>query len=289
MINKLELDIPSMNLMEYIGVIESLYIPEPTIIESPYCIDVKNILTAEDFERIKNVPFGITMCMEIFADRYNNDSFIKQFTYEEYINHKEIQQLIEHLELDVDKFWLLILFVFDYSTSLLYQGQTIKLTALEQLQLLVKTIGVADENMTISFKSDKLKVEIDSSDAIKFIADAITEHAKTKDINEFRDLNKKIAAEESKVVCDSSFYAYFGKMFLRFFSSQPQIRAKRRKGANHSLKEMELVSLLIYFTKISREEGWYCPKEKYLKSFLKQYKNYKYPNNISRVYPDFYI
>ena len=29
-------------------------------------------------------------------------------------------------------------------------------------------------------------------------------------------------------------------------------------------------------------------EEKYLKAYLKQYKGYKYPNNISNVYPEFY-
>ena len=53
-------------------------------------------------------------------------------------------------------------------------------------------------------------------------------------------------------------------------------------------KEMELVSLLVYFTRLSKNESWYCPEEKYLKAYLKQYKGYKYPNNISNVYPEFY-
>ena len=58
--------------------------------------------------------------------------------------------------------------------------------------------------------------------------------------------------------------------------------------SDHSKKEMELVSLIVYFTRLSINESWFCPEEKYLKAYLKQYKGYKYPNNISNVYPEFY-
>lgn len=286
MVNELRLDIPSMNLMEYISVIESIYITEPTPIDN---INTKGILTENETERIKNIPFGFTLCMQIFAERYNNNSFIKQFTYEEYIKHKDIQQLIQYFELDVDKFWLLTLFIFDYCSSLLYQGKTLKLTGLEQLQQLINIIDMAEGEMTINLKADKLKAKIDSPDAIRFMAAAIIEYAKNSDVNTLRELNKKTIEEKATITNASPFIAYFGKMFLYFLSSQPQVRAKRKKGANHSLKEMELVSLLVYFTKLSREAGWYCPEEKYLKSFLKQYKNYKYPNNISNIYPEFYL
>ena len=103
-----------------------------------------------------------------------------------------------------------------------------------------------------------------------------------------RKLNEKEKEDESIIINYSPFIAYFANMFLRFFSTQSYIRDKRKAGANHSKKEMELVSLLVYFTKLSKNESWYCPEEKYLKAYLKQYKGYKYPNNISNVYPEFY-
>lgn len=45
-------------------------------------------------------------------------------------------------------------------------------------------------------------------------------------------------------------------MVLRFFDKQPQIRNLRRKGAKHSLKEMELASRLIHLTRLSNNEAW---------------------------------
>lgn len=262
MIDNLKCDFPSMQLMEYIKRVESIYIPEPSLIDTPFKKYGNGKLTAEERERRNNMPLGFTMCMEIFVDRYNTNAFIKKFTYEEYIKNKDIQRLIQHFELDTDKFWLLILFVFDYCTSLLYQGTTLKLTSLEQLQKMVEAIDEAKENMTLNFKVGKIKLEIDSPEALRFIANAIIEYAEKSDVTILKSLNKKTAKETSDSADDSPVYAFFGNMFLRFLSSQPQVRAKRKAGANHSLKEMELASLLIYFTGLSDNESWLCPEEK---------------------------
>lgn len=52
---------------------------------------------------------------------------------------------------------------------------------------------------------------------------------------------------------------------------------------------MELVSKLIYLTGLSTNENWNDIEFEYLKAFLKQYKDYRYPNNASSVYPEFNI
>lgn len=288
MIDKLECDFPSMELMEYIRRTESLHMQEPTPIDMPFKKYGSGKLTEEERERRGRMPLGFTLGMEIFVDRYNTNAFIKKFTYEEYIKDKEIQQLIQYFELDVDKFWLLILFIHDYCTSLLYQGTTLKLTSLEKLQKMVDTID-EEENMTLNFKAGKVKLEIDSPEALRFIADAIIEYARKSDVSILQSLNKKTAKDESISSTEAPFVAYFANMFLRFLSIQPQIRAKRKAGAKHSLKEMELVSRLVYFTGNSTNESYFCPEEKYLKVILRNYKGYKYPNNISNVYPEFYI
>ena len=287
MTDKLKCDIPSMELMEYIGVVESLYLSDPTLIDVPYHITDREP-TEEELDEIRNCPFGFTMCMGIFKDRYNNGAITKSFTYKDYIKHPKIQELIKHLELDVDKFWFLILFVYDYCTSRFYQGITMKLTPLEQLTHLLELISLSGEETTFNIKSGKLKLEIDNADTINFMAEAIAKHLNESDIQTLRSLNGKEQEGESIIIKESPFIAYFANMFLRFFSTQPYIRAKRKAGANYSKKEMELVSLLVYFTKQSKNESWFCPEEKYLKAYLKQYKGYKYPNNISNVYPEFY-
>ena len=42
MIDKLKCDIPSMELMDYIGVVESLYLSDPTLIDVPIILQTEN-------------------------------------------------------------------------------------------------------------------------------------------------------------------------------------------------------------------------------------------------------
>ena len=171
MIDKLKCDVPSMKLMDYIGVVESLYLSDPTLIDEPYHITDREP-TEEELEEIRNCPFGFTMCMGIFKERYNNDTITNRFSYNNYIKNREIQELVNYLELDVDKFWLLILFIFDYCTSRFYQGITMKLTPLEQLTHLLELISLSGNETTFNIKSGKLKFEIDNADTINFMAES---------------------------------------------------------------------------------------------------------------------
>ena len=155
MIEKLACDCESAELMNYIFLVEGLFLPEPTPYDVPFGSDGKihkHKLTEEEREELMNRPLLYSECMDIFKDRYNSHAFLEKFTYEEYIKNKDIQNLVKHLELDVDKFWLLILFIFDYCSSVFHTGKTIKLTAIQQLQNLVDIINYrGDDTMILNF------------------------------------------------------------------------------------------------------------------------------------------
>lgn len=275
----------SIEQMEYIEILASLYIPDATGIDPTDPIPA----TEEQIGQFNDGIFGMSECACIFKDRYNSNAFTKRFTYEDYIKDNDIQELIRHLELDADKFWLLVLFAYDYCTDKFYQGETMKLSPLEQVLQLMKTIELAgNSKMSLTFNAGKLKTEIDSTDAIRFIAKAISGF-KVDGIQELKRLNYSEKADKPACLNDSPFIAYFAKTFLMFFNTQPGIRNKRKKGANHSKKEMDLVSRLVYLTRLSDNDKWLDIESEYLKGYLKQYKDYKYPNNTNRFYPAFYF
>ena len=237
MIEKLACDCESAELMNYIFLVEGLFLPEPTPYDVPFGSNGKihkHKLTEEEREELMNRPLLYSECMDIFKDRYNSNAFLEKFTYEEYIKNKDIQNLVKHLELDVDKFWLLILFIFDYCSSVFHIGKTIKLTAIQQLQNLVDIINYrGDDTMTLNFECGKNKFKVDNPDAIRFIKDAIIDYSKRVDIQTLREINIKVEEDESKSIEDTPFIAYFAEMFLLFFCIQPQIVAKRKAGAKH--------------------------------------------------------
>lgn len=287
--DKLEWNNNALSLMEYIGIIESIYIPD--LEDYDYRINVTRCeASAEAIEEAKNTPFGATDCMVIFKSRFNQRLLSKQNLYNQYLTEHEIQELISYLELDANKFWLLILFVCDYCESMFYQGITMQSTPLEQLEQLQSAISNVENTASLTFKAGKQKVVLEDMRAIKAISEAINKYISEADIDTVKFLSRRQEEETSTILKDSPFIAYFAKMLLTFFNTQQQIRAKRRTGANHSIKEMELVSRLVYFIKLSRnKETWTDIENETLKAFLKQYKDYKYPHNISNVYPEFSI
>lgn len=287
--DKLEWDNNALSLMEYIGIIESIYIPD--LEDYDYKINVTRCeASAEAIEEARNIPFGATDCMVIFKSRFNQGLLSKQNLYNQYLTEREIQELISYLELDADKFWLLILFVCDYCESMFYQGTTMKSTPLEQLEQLQSAINHTDDAAILTFKAGKQKVVLEDIRAIKAISEAINKYISEADIDMFKYLSRRQEEETPTMLKESPFIAYFAKMLLTFFNTQQQIRAKRRAGANHSIKEMELVSRLVYFIRLSKnEKTWTDIENETLKAFLKQYKDYRYPHNISNIYPEFSI
>ena len=146
-----------------------------------------------------------------------------------------------------------------------------------------------NETAILNFKVGKQKTFVEYPVALRFLADAIHNHLKNADYATTKSLYVREEEEEAVIPKDSPIITYFAKILLNFFDTQEQVRNKRKEGANHSLKEMELVSLLVYFSRLSDNKSWTDIVNETLKGFLRQYKDYKYPNNVSSIYPEFSV
>ena len=275
------------NLFDYINAIEFLYVPD--IDDYEYQINIEIVKSNKEVVEKKDTPiFGYSEIVAIFKNRYNENKLLKQNLYKEYI--QTVGHLLQELELDADKFWCLYLFALDYCNSLLGQGITMKATPLEQLQKLMDLIVNADsETMLLNFKTGKQKTTIESPVALQFLADAIQNQLENADQTTIKSLYLREEDKETKTISDSPLIVYFAKILLDFFDTQDQIKGKRKKGAKHSLKEMDLVSQLVYFSNLSKAKSWIESESETLKAFLKQYKDYQYPNNVSSIYPEFTV
>ena len=280
---KLEWQNQALCFLDYIQIVDSLYVPD--LEDYQYKLNVERCeATPEMIEQASQLPMGATECAVIFKERYNQDVF-KRFQFDEYLENLKIQNLIKDLGLDVEKFWFLILFVFDYCNSMFYEGITMAMTPFEQLERLIDNMN-SDDFSALILKTGKNQISVNHPDVIKFLIDAIVEKIEKSDKEYIKSLFSREKAENSIMLKESPFIAYFSKMLLRFFDTQDGVRKQRRKGAKHSQKERELVCRLIYFTKISTNKVWLEDFD-LLKSYLKQYRNYKYPNNVSSIYPEF--
>ena len=193
--------------LDYIGDIENKYVPYIDFYEYkdnacftiiPINEDTNQSEDSEDFKfiseeeiRLANTrPMEATQCKEIFSKRYNDNLISKKNLYDTY--KKELGCLVEKLGLNVEKFWFLILFTFDYCESIFYQGETYKPTPIEQLFKLSNTIKQCsrEESMTLKFKCGKKKAELDSQLAIAVLSSLID------DFNE--QLNYEYSSEDEK-------------------------------------------------------------------------------------------
>ena len=273
------------HLFDYINEIEFLYIPDMDDYEYRINIETGNRST-EAKEKIEATVFGYSEIVAIFKNRYNEGKLFKQNYYPKYI--QAVGHLLEELELDADKFWCLYLFVYDYCRTLYNEGLTMKATPLEQLQMFVDIIANAND-MLLNIKAGKRKATMESPVALRFLSDAIKNQLENADQATIKSLYLREQDKETKQEKDSPIIVYFAKILLDFFNTQDQIRNKRKKGAKHSLKEMDLVSQLVYFSNLSTNKSWTEPENETLKAFLKQYKDYKYVNNVSSIYPEFTV
>ena len=273
------------HLFDYINEIEYLYVPDMDDYEYRINIEIDSQKT-EATEKIEAPVFGYSEIVAIFKNRYNEGKLFKQNYYPKYI--QAVGHLLDELELDADKFWCLFLFAFDYCRSLYNEGLTMKATPLEQLKALVDIIANADD-MLLNIKAGKQKTTVESPVALRFLADAINKQLENADQVTIKSLYLREQDKETKQEKDSPIIVYFAKILLDFFNTQDHIRNKRKKGAKHSLKEMDLVSQLVYFSNLSINKSWTEPENETLKAFLKQYKDYKYVNNVSSIYPEFTV
>ena len=63
-----------------------------------------------------------TTALPLFIRRYNQNKLYGNFTYGDYIANEDIQNTLKGLGVDIDKFWFLLLFIFDYTCGTCLDG-----------------------------------------------------------------------------------------------------------------------------------------------------------------------
>ena len=243
------------------------------------------------------IHINVSETLQTFGDRYNKGLIAEHSNYTNYTKHELIQQFIRGLDLDADKFWMLLLFVYDYSYHYYMKGTDIGESPKEQLLKFTKAIidnveSFDEKTGSIFAQSTTLKIcvegerniIIDNPTAIHYIADSTFKMMQQDDLDNIGIMSHKRRLETSTSTKDSPFITFFAQMFLDFFNTQSQVIIKRKKGAKYSQKETDLICQLIAFTKLPTKECWTRTENDTLKAFLKQYKDFE-PSTINSVYP----
>lgn len=227
-----------------------------------------------------------TTALPIFIRRYNLNKLYGNFTYEDYITNEDIQNTLKGLGVDIDKFWFLLLFIFDYTCGTCLDGMKATGIGIEQLTKFAKAIadnhkeinqfGVSFKKpITVSVKIEgKHQIVIDNANAIGYLATFIANNLKEIEEHPWmqsQQVSISTHAEEKESIQIWLFY----KMFNDFFNLEPynkQFNVRQKKGNAISLSKTLLISRLIHLTNLSTNKN-FSEDEFTLKGYIKQYKD----------------
>lgn len=268
-----------IELFEYMEEVAVLYVPDYDI----------------DHETGEQYIYGTT-ALPLFIRRYNQNKLYGNFTYEDYIANEDIQNTLKGLGVDIDKFWFLILFIFDYTCGTCLDGMKATGIGIEQLTKFAKTIadnhkeinpfGVSFKKpITVSVKVEgKHQIVIDNANAIGYLATTIINNLKEIEEHPWmqsQQVSMTTNAEEKESIQIWLFYKMFNDFFnLSLYNKQFNVRQK--KGSTISLSKTLLISRLIYFTKLSTNKN-FSEDEFTLKGYIKQYKD-KRIDTVNSIY-----
>lgn len=242
----------------------------------------------EPFEDFYGSPL-----LERYISRYNTSatkSGLKKLDklkarLNEFLSREEFGETLTFFELDIEKFWHLLLFVYDFSYNQCTDG--IKhISSLTALQTIIDKITentelhplqspTFKEETKITFCIGKKKYTIEDCPTILRICSRLKEDVDTSDDWNWQNIKSYMKSEtsESTSVLAYAFYLHF----ITFFNSYQSIISKRKIKDSPSKREKQLIGDLIFFTGIIQNESISTDPD-YLKTLIKRYKDYRLPN-----------
>ena len=242
----------------------------------------------EPFEDFYGSPL-----LERYISRYNTSatkSGLKKLDklkarLNEFLSREEFGETLTFFELDIEKFWHLLLFVYDFSYNQCTDG--IKhISSLTTLQTIIDKITenteihplqspTFKEETKITFCIGRKKYTIEDCPTILRICSRLKEDVDISDDWNWQNIKSYMKSEtsESTSVLAYAFYLHF----ITFFNSYQSIISKRKIKDSPSKREKQLIGDLIFFTGIIQNESISTDPD-YLKTLIKRYKDYQLPN-----------
>lgn len=239
---------------------------------------------------------GTTVTQE-FKKRYNAKVLNAHYTFEKYIQYKDIQNTLEALNIDREKFWYLLLFVSDYIYGSCLEGIKVKETSralVEKfMQQLGKNIGnsgcilsfIKPMTLTLKLQEKHRSIEIDDPISLAYIY-LVYEAGKDYFSNDkptrfdTQGIDRKGKDTEYKTILVAMFY----KLLDSFFKLLPKTNTSKSAKAYStvSLNKTLLISRLVYLTNLSKDKRYTGVDEKnsklcpnFIKDQIKSYKDYE--------------
>lgn len=202
-----------------------------------------------------------TMAVQQFINRYNLKAIKRMDKIDDYMKDKDIQEYLQALNVDAEKFWYMLLFVYDYSFGQCINNIVTGSTLKEEIEVLIKRI----EGKPIILQIDKGKKPFHLNGIVtSLIADACKKYIEIySDDTLLNTGSLNIDERDYKGFANMAYH--FCYMFKWFFD---WIGVKRKEGAIFSNNEKGLLCHLLHLTEI-------CTNKNILKYRLNDYSTLK--------------
>lgn len=258
--------------------------------------ETEEVAAAEEEEETKYVFMGTTVTQE-FKKRYNAKVLNAHYTFEKYIQYEDIQNTLEALDIDREKFWYLLLFVSDYIYGSCLEGIKVKETPrvlvekfMQQIEKNInnknsKASFIKPMTLTLKLQEKHRSIEIDDPISLAYIylvyeagKDYFSNDKPT--IFDIQGIDRKGKDTEPNTVLVAMFY----HLLKSFFKLLPKTNTSKSAKAYStvSLNKTLLISRLVYLTNLSKDKRYTGVDEKnsklcpnFIKDQIKSYKDYE--------------
>ncbi|MEY8707429.1 hypothetical protein AALK94_08855 [Bacteroides faecichinchillae] len=250
-----------------------------------------------DFDKERNYVFMGTTVTQEFKKRYNERILEVPYKFEKYIQYEDVQNTLEALNIDREKFWYLLLFVSDYIYGSCLEGAKVKEAPQILVEKLMQQIGknidkdgskvtfIKPMTLTLKIQEEHRSIEINDPISLAYIY-FIYEAGKDNfcidqpTIFDIQGIDRKGKDTEPNTVLVAMFY----KLLDSFFKLLPKTNTSKPAKAYStvSLNKALLISRLVYLTNLSKDKRYTGVDEKkdklcpnFINDQIKSYKDYK--------------
>lgn len=223
-----------------------------------------------------------------FLNRLKNGKIDPPFKYEAFLDNEDIIATLEGYELDVEKFWFVLLFIYDMTMDRALSSAEFRKSDYEVLTE-IKEYLEKHANARL-YLSDDREIPKDNrcetnnpviiGQMLKYVKRYLARFERRPEQKEWvstsfhRGFDKSLSSTHQQVFMYNQFKTLFDALKL------PEKRAK--KGETVSYSKMLLASRLIYFCRITKNESFTVDSSS-LKGVLKDYANYPF-DETPKVY-----
>ncbi|WP_290508598.1 hypothetical protein [Alistipes sp.] len=225
-----------------------------------------------------------------YLSRLAIDAIKPPFKYEAYLENKDIIGTLEKYELDVEKFWFVLLYIYDITKTF---GINAADASKSDYDILVEIDDYLQNHpQAVLYLSDDK--ELRKSNRYETNSPVILQNLRRFVKQELNRYENPLASKEVRTLdflqrnyteslCASQQQVLMYKLFKMLFDALILPDLKARKGDTVSYSKMLLISRIIYFCRLTKNESFTVDSSP-LKGILKQYGDFDFYQWNSKVY-----